>query len=392
MSVYVGANGTEKILHLYEGSTTVVKTNVAGTSFHSSMPYMKVSSIHRFTADGTVPYNAAGLTTKGYASTTSVPLNSNCLVVGFDAGTRYFFQAQIDSPDWVVLPDTTTFGNVGAKGLCFGLDAQNGGYTASEDALPSKLVFEYIDVYVIDNVVEAPASEVKIDSTGIYINGSNVLTNQYVAFIDNLAGRVNDYDTILAIPHSNDIDPNSTAGGNFVTSTDNLTYTNQRTTGGHTLIQLINSYDFALQGVSFKSIGGVEAIGCRKNNVVFDLFSTNSHFFTATSSVTDHLVVAAHTAINLGTTLMSTLTVSLAVGQTLNVSVNIPSLTYTFKAFGNVPVVNGAKIMFRAAWEFFMYYVIDTAGTIKFYVVQSAQGWDGLTFSRDIRAYIRVLS
>lgn len=395
MSIYIGNNGTEKVLHLYNDQAAIA-TNGSSTSFHSSMPYMKVINIHRFTQNGTVPYSeAGGFTTVGYSSSTAVPVNSNCLVVGYDAGTRYFFQAQIDSPDWYALPDVATFGNIGSTGLCFGLVNTTTGFCGSEIDLPSKLYFEYIDVYEVSEIITTSATDIRIDSSGLYINGTNVLgsNNKYLAFIDNLEGRVNDYDTILAIPYSNDTNPNSTAGGNFVTSTSNLSYVNQRPNGGHTLVQLINSYPFPLTSVALDSAAGKGSIGCVKNGISFPLFSANTHLFTATQTVVDHLAIPINTTIGSGVTLVSTLYIPLVVGQTLNVSVSIPTLAYPYKAFGRVIIANGLTVVFRAAWEYFAYYVLDTVnGTMKFYTVGSNQWFSGLTFSRNLRAYVRTLS
>lgn len=96
MSIYIGNNGSEKILHIYDGDTNVRTDNFSGTSFHSSLPYIKLHSIHRFYPSGGEINASQGVVSAykmNYVSSTSIPSGEYSIIIcGMqNNGTRYTF-------------------------------------------------------------------------------------------------------------------------------------------------------------------------------------------------------------------------------------------------------------------------------------------------------------
>lgn len=398
MSLYLGVSGTEKVLHIYNNDSSVRKDNFSGTSFHSSMPYLTVNSVHHFTNSGTIPYANSAFTSRRYTSTTIVPLGGYLVAVGVIGTTRYFFPQDSGDTYWTVVPDVTTFGNVNSRGINFGIDSSTTGFVGRYSSYPSAVLdFDYVDVYVLDDIIDANvATDVLINNTTISVNGVSITSKIYLVFLESITSRVNDYDTILAIPHTSIAHPDLT-GSNYVTSVGNLSYTGSIESNNYQLVQLVNSYAYPVTSVSIigNSVSGVSSIGVTKNNMLLPMFVSSIQYYTATLSNISHIAVPLNFRTDdRGVYQTSTLSINIPVGSIVSLGFYLEGFQY--KNFSPIRVYQGIVSVFYDGYYVTCYAVFDpSTSTIRFYVYDNDTYLDQAgaykVFSRNLYVYVRVL-
>lgn len=389
MSIYIGDNTTEKVLHVYDGSTSVEKDNFSGTSFHSSLPYFTVKSRHRFTYNSTTPYSGTSgkwtWNSKGYTTTDEITTTTDfSIAIGYLNGTRYFFPAAagVGVRFGTQYIPGLMYGNPFSNEPCFRISSGTTGYTATisnPSLLPAypNLIFDYIDIIIFENVNEVIASDILINNSEISVNGNNVFDKEYLHFMDDINDTINDVDDIIAIPYGGSTFSYGEVvlKSNYVTSTGPTTFVNNRA-GGHILLQVINSYDFPISSVYINSVNST--IGVVKNSVEIPIFNADSYFKTSYVPVAETLIVASGwTASANGTYFLKSVSIDLSSGGTIMMSTRIGNTAYGTEAriLTVSPAING-KVFHPYAGGcsgVYMKAVVDTVNDkiYFYYVVQS---------------------
>jgi hypothetical protein len=221
--MYLGpnSNNSEKVLHLYSGSSSVEKEPFSGTNFHSSTPYTRIigrylyqyssyaSPFSRFLLDtgistpipSTVLASRAPSIAIGY--TYSISNNSWQRVV-FSGGNSRWHSSILSSG-----PAVTIYGGF------FGNNVQ--GYPSiylrpeGYVEVRNDFGFNYIELIYFDDLQTLPTSNsVSISDKELKINGVNLLggknlknqnTTRYLHFLGtDPNNRINDVDEIIPIP------------------------------------------------------------------------------------------------------------------------------------------------------------------------------------------------
>ncbi|MCI4437279.1 MAG: hypothetical protein JHC33_10780 [Ignisphaera sp.] len=286
MSMYVGSNGSQKVLHIYNDSPNIEKSNFSGTSFHSSLPYFRVDKVHRFTQNGTTPYQNYYYTSRGYSCNTIIDLKSNILCVGTIGNTKYFFPTSIGNLE-SSFPINTTFGGLfNQYSISFGLSSQSSGYVAISKTWGGNLVYDHIDLYQISfNPINISSNEVIVNNKDITVNGSSIFSNMFLMPLKTINDRVNDYDIIFPVPN------NLVHVGFYYHQSYTRTVNNSEiiTDGGYSLFQLIGSYNAPITGVELTPT----SISVIKNGFHLKQFDAGKHFLTQVSNSVSSLIIAA---------------------------------------------------------------------------------------------------
>jgi len=400
MSIYIGNNGSNKVLHIYNGSSNIEKNNFSGTSFHSSMPYLVLSSIHRFTQNGTTPYSNPVFTSVGYSTTNPLPpmaLDGSTMVlaVGVIGSTRYFFPSASCSPYWAAVPqNVTTFGNINTTGINFAVVNNSTGFCGRYSTYPSDtMYFDYIDLYVINDINTVSPSDISITSSDIKINNSSIFEPKYCVFLDSLSMAPNTYDTILAIPYATS--SLWQYGGNYVTSTSNTQYSDVFSNGGHYYIQILNSYNYPVQSTIISANSTESYIGNKRNNIETKLFSSLNSFYTSTLVYGQYLLVPQGTKIyDNNVHLISTINVNIDDGNIINFGMY--KTTNLFVNFTTFKITNGAVYYIYSEYYNWIHIQFDTINN-KIYVYWQSGRTDqsagvSLLFNVSFYAFIRVMA
>lgn len=381
MSIYIGNNSTEKVFHLYDGSTTIEKVPFSGTSFHSSLPYFRVVSRHRFTYNGTTPYagtigSTYSYTSRGYATTNPLPSTSvPYVIVGVKDGVTYFFPTAASGSPYF---PAYTAGNSAANVPSFGLTSTSVGFTASSNSAIfshfSVLVYDYIDVLVIGSQLNITPSDIVIDNSDIVINGDSIFDNEYIHELSTIGDRLNNYDLILAIP-SGGTDIYTDAGNiyrpNYVTSSDMVSFTNNVSGGSYSLHQIINSASGDISGVRISSENNT--ISVVKNGVEHVLFDGSAVFKTLITNYSSIKIISSgQIATFSGSFLVKTLNINIANGDNLIVMYYTSGANPRSDAANLENISNGKTFIVYTAFFGFGYIkgVCDTINNqINFYWV-----------------------
>lgn len=290
MSIFIGSNGNNKVLHLYNGSTNIEPNVFSGTSFHSGLPYYTLldTVVFSYTGVSDTPMDTALITiNRSYysASKAITYTNSPCLFVGLKDGVRYFFPTTQGSGAY----DAVTGIHTGSVfGQCPTIQLQS-----TTTAMVSTLretdrnnlfpftIWDSITMYVFsDSISEMLNNSVEIDRTDIKINGTSIFTAQYLHFMNSMSDRMNDYDTILAFP-SGGVTNNFAHHLNYVTSPNNITCIPAISGQPYQLVQLLNSYAYPIQSTSLLSSNST--ISVVKNGISLKQFDGNASFKTLNS-------------------------------------------------------------------------------------------------------------
>lgn len=308
MSLFIGETNSTPIIHMTNQneteSTIKTTTPIPSTVFHSSLPYIRLKQVVEFYYNGTNPYgnsNPYQSVTRGYTATSSLPSNYKSLatvVVGTLDGVKYFFPT-MGARSHSLYPDTM-YGQAYTQVPSFGIVNTTTAFTATVNngyfGQFSPLVYDKIEVYLFDPapVINTPGS-IYIDSDDIVVGDVSVSELKYVHFMNTYEDRLNDYDTILAIPNGGYSTlfvggnyPHGTYRPNWVKQVGS-TYTSQVSGGSHTYIQIINSASGAVNGVTLTE----DKIAIRKDGVLRDHFNNNSTMYTQFSTTSNVTYVTA---------------------------------------------------------------------------------------------------
>lgn len=292
MSIFIGSNGSEKILHLYDGSQNIELAKTLGTSFHSSLPYFKSTGRVTYTrnyakATLTCFYNPTEkLECVFYKADVPAPaLYSKIIIVGYVGATRYFFP---NSSEYME-DDYCYLGLRGSGfGSIYGLKAmyEPSDYIQIPDQIKTLSYltnntndigvreFDKIEVIYFDTTMETIVpSDVSISKSDITVNGSSIFAPKFVHFMNTLADRINDYDEILAIPYG--------INGsiiNYISSVNNLSYSNTQLNGSMRYLQLLNTGAGAITSVSLDTTNS--RISVVKNGIERNQFIASTRFKT----------------------------------------------------------------------------------------------------------------
>jgi len=373
MSLFIGNNTTEKVLHLYNGSSNIEENVFSGTSFHSSLPYYTFNSVHRFLPSG-APYNASlnavWAEKQNYTiSTGSIPTGDFSVVLrGMYNGVLYTFPTSIGE-GVVTSIQAIYYGSPLANSPAFRLSTLTSGFTARA-AFSSSIVafpiatFDYIDVYLFnESITPITASDISISKNDISINGASLTSKIYTHFMSSISDRVNDYDTIIPIPSGGTL-----TALTYSRSTDNLTHT---ANGQYSLIQLINSYQYPVSSVALTSNPNI--ISVNKNFINIPLFNANTKFKSAVTNLPRFRILSYGQAGQAGqTTLISTMVIS-SIFQDGSILLNAllsKSGFYTLKdMFCVIPIIAGRRVTIITSDKYYIFGEISsTLNRINFYI------------------------
>ena len=294
MSIYIGNNGSEKILHIYDGDTNVRTDNFSGTSFHSSLPYIMTADRYVFYPNGSVPcsgsYNSAATwTSAGYTCSTPIPADPSNIIftvcIGYVGSDRYFFPSTRGATRCA----GEAYGNSSGGTPAFVVSGATTGYVYQFNSAAfwgpagyplvsfSKIEIIYFKYFTAGNI----ASDINISRSDISINGISIFNNSYVHFMSSISDRINDYDDIIAIPvGANNVVQNGAyiLQPNWVTSSSNISFTSGISGGQYKLIQIINSYPHAKTSVEIN--GQLSTISVLKNGIMLPQFKGASAYKT----------------------------------------------------------------------------------------------------------------
>ena len=385
MSLYIGNNGTQKVAHIYNGSTGIEKNPFSGTSFHSSLPYLKIKSRHVFTYNGTTPYSLNqtynAYNSKGYVTTTPIENINNgfCFVIGYIGSKRVFFPYSAGTGEAISTMSIpgSFFGNPCSSEPAFCLTSATTGYTGTitfrKDLLPlyTELIYDHIDVIILDTAVHTPATDIIISNSELSINGNPVFDTTYLHFCATLENRTNTIDEVIAIPYGAyyfTVVSNGILKPNYVTENGGV-YTNNVSGGAYTLVQLINSNPMvAPTSISIDK----NSISATKNGINTPYFNAATNFKANVVKYPEFLVVGSGFRIDAsGVYHLLDYSIDISDGDILHSSIRTPSYTWQYIAqmSASCVVSNGGIFYFYAGGCYMhLYGVMNTAsGTISFY-------------------------
>lgn len=298
MSIFLGkTSSNSKVLHIYSGSTDIEENVFSGTSFHSSLPYMRFVDKIRFTrvtALQVIDIGTYSVARCDFQSTIPMPSTKYLSVfAGVKDGVRYFFPTSMSSSGM----DYAEGVYAGAifyecPAIGFVSDTYLVVQGIKEDAVNNfynPLDFDYIDVYLFENnIAPISSNEVLVSKNLISVNGNDILSNKYVHVFTDIAQRLNDYDEIIGLPYGGYLVNNVQFYANIVRSTSNTSFTLDGTEGGIVYIQLINSYPFDPTAIELRS--NENAIVVTKNNITMNLFKTTSDMKFKTIDIPDFVM------------------------------------------------------------------------------------------------------
>lgn len=374
MSLYIGNNGSEKVLHIYDGSSNIEKNIINGTSFHSSLPYYTLNSIHRFVPSGT-PYvvasgNVWGEKQNYVISTGSIPSGDfSTIIRGSYQGTIYTFPTSAGEGYFSGL-QAIYAGNPLANCPAFRLDSLTSGFTARAQYAPNNIVlfsiatFDYIDVYLFNELITPmPSLDIRISNDNILINGVSILSKIYAHFMTSIDDRANDYDTIIPIPRGG-----TYRALTYATSTNNLSHASN---GEYALIQLINSYPYSATAVNVTS--APSSIAVIRNNINMPLFKDNIKFKSSISALPQFRILSYGQSMYGGaTTLLSTMYFNSTFqnGTLLfNILVSKSGFATIKDILCIVPIIAGRRVTIITSYYWYIFGEISaSANSINFYV------------------------
>lgn len=309
MSLYIGNNGSEKVLHIYNGSTGAESNVFSGTSFHSSLPYFSVVKKINFTNIGYDVF--LGKRRQNFSASIQIPPASQYDKILIRMNTvdgKFIFFPLAETH---LFPNTYNdhyrifVGDVLSR-LGWTFTSASTGFLYSYISQSSSVYFNLanvldITVYFITNELTQSASDIKISSSIFKINGIDVFNKYYMYPLSSIADKINSYDEVIAIPVGGY--GASKAMLNYVSTYDFSTFTSTYPEPGggtqyavncdYILIQLINSYDYPITSVQLSS--NPSSISVVKNNISITEFVasmymrasiTNSVNISVSSNVT----------------------------------------------------------------------------------------------------------
>lgn len=389
MGIFIGDNATEKVLHVYNGTSTIKRDNFSGTAFHSSLPYSNIVSIHRFTPSGS-PYIVADsynfwAEKQNYTTDTAIPTGDHSIIVrGSISGVIYTFPTQIGVPDIADI-QAVYFGNPVTNGPALCLTSLSSGFTArswfrhsSYTTFPIQ-TFDFIDVYVFTQTIEPiTASDIRISNSEFTVNSENVFDKRFVHMMGSLSDRINDYDTIIPI---------STSGtgivSSFSTSTSNLNHT---TSGTVHYIQIINGYDYPVDSVTMQS--NPSSIGTVKNGNNVISFTESTPIRTTYTAMSDFRVI--HYGETTSTKLLRSMAFTAYDNQTLVFHALFTKNGFTTlkDTFIPLPSTAGSSFVLMGSYKYYIKGVVNASRTaVDFYVIELGFGWATFVTDIDVSVY-----
>lgn len=287
MSLYIGNNGTEKVLHIYNGSPNIEKNVFSGTAFHSSLPYFSVVAKITFSFQPgiTSPLYKGGV----YSSSIAIPSEGQydkiLIKMTNTSGVSLFFpMAETHMfPDTVGDDSRIFIGDV-VSTMAFTFTSSTSGifYTENTSATSSHNPYfnnfntiPYATFYFISNKLSISPSSINISRSGFTVNNSDVLSRMYLYPLTDINSRVNLYDEVIAIPTGGWAGSKSRL--NYVSTTDDITFTNSEqdptysVNSGYLLFQVLNSYNYPISSIDISSKPA--SISVVKNNISMLMFT-----------------------------------------------------------------------------------------------------------------------
>lgn len=399
MSLYIGNNGSEKILHIYDSSSNVEKTPFSGTSFHSSLPYITVRNRYTFYPNGTIPYSgnegvARTWTSRGYTSAAPLPSDFGTspfsVCIGHVGSERYFMPAT----KGLSLPDGGDgYGNAWGGNQSFMINSSTTGYIFYNEwtqnygaqhiyygpASQPLVVFDRVEVIIFNAYGDTPiANDISITNNDIIINGSSIFSRTYVHFMTTIDDRLNDFDDIIAIPYGSaysEYNGSSFVTPNWVSSSSNLSFANKGS-GGYFLMQLINSYPYPKSNMQLDGVDGT--ISVVKNNIPIVQFKYDTVFMTKINTIIPKTqIVAAGVHYSFWDTgrinvLVKTINISATASDIIYLSIETSNVTYPIPV---ACVTKAGNTVYLASSDKYMYvYCTVSTTSINVYVA----GYDSI--------------
>jgi len=374
MSLYIGSNGGEKILHIYNNSSNIEKNIFSGTSFHSSLPYLIFRSIHTFTPTGVNSSGGNNYITwekKGFSTSNPLPSgNFSVILRGYYNDIIYTFPTTIGD-GYINGVEGWHYGHPATAAPCFHLSDTSNGYSircdvhygqAGDAPYFEVALFDKIDILVLDpSIVPIIPTSVKITNKELLVNNSSILGSQYIHYMTSLTDRINDYDTIIPIP----IGGTNTRAA-YTKTTSNLTHS--VVNGTMSYIQIINSYNYPVTNVILTSKPA--KISVLKNAKIIDQFREDIKYRTSIINLPTKHLVTSGTTFAQGTTYLGTVTFTPKAVQTLVITLDSTKSPFNFyyNLLSVIDIISGNKVTVFIHPLIYTYGIVSSSlDSISFY-------------------------
>lgn len=202
MSLYIGNNGSEKVLHIYDGSPNIEKVPFSGTVFHSSLPYLKLNGKKLFYKNGNVAIDNAYMYHQKYISSDGTDFEDSAVFfVGIKGTSKVYF-----NPSMMNIEDSSyttknffhnSIGNIGIVNKDTIDVFLPTSYTTVSQA-GRTYDYDVIEMYSYDYTGISPIStDVDMSNSGVFINGLNIFQSGYLTYETSVSNLPNALDDIL---------------------------------------------------------------------------------------------------------------------------------------------------------------------------------------------------